>query len=503
MNQSFSSNNVPSNPSEMIYDELRATSFNPNLIKKEIEVENNLKLNNPQKNQVNPASNKVETKINKHDDIIKTRDTNRVEIKEKEEKSLIDFQTNIKEIKTESFIPEKNENTNINLYEEIGKDFNNTKALDDRETKFVTENLKEKLNSRYVSPRNETRSNYTYSRMRNYYNNTESKEQSISSVKDRYKTFYESKTTLETSLELSNKKCEIYEKEITSLRHLVNDMKIQISKTNEEAHKLEISRLKQSFVLKDKENQILIKENNSLKKQIKKFEENTSQLMEDNKAFRLETEKKFGQYNREIENLTEKLNELKNKKDYEKEIEEDERRQNEYINREKDFNRTELINMYIEEYSNTVINEAAKLEEYDGRNSMNNVHHADNYDNYENYENYDQNNFTNGSPNIIEELGADNYLKMNGNTYDEMKDVRYEDDNLQDHQYYDNTILHLTNNTHNYVKSAFNDLAIAEEDLTKSANTGDNYNKSSVIPENNLDSKKAESGATNNLFISK
>jgi len=159
--------------------------------------------------------------------------------------------------------------------------------------------------------------------------------------------------------------------------------------------------------------------------------------------------------------------------------------------------------MYIEEYSNTVINEAAKLEEYDGRNSMNNVHHADNYDNYENYENYDQNNFTNGSPNIIEELGADNYLKMNGNTYDEMKDVRYEDDNLQDHQYYDNTILHLTNNTHNYVKSAFNDLAIAEEDLTKSANTGDNYNKSSVIPENNLDSKKAESGATNNLFISK
>ena len=494
MDQSFSSNNVPSNPSEIMYDEQRATSLNPFQIRKEIE-ENNVKISNNERNQVNPVVNIVETNISKQDDIIGTRDKTREQ--EKKEKSLIDLQSNIKEIKTESFNPAKSENTN-NLYEEIGKDFNETKAIDDRETKFVTENLKEKLNSRYVSPRNDTRSNYTKSRMRIYSNVTESKEQSISSVRDRYKTFYESKTTLETSLELSKKKCEIYEKEITSLRHLVNDLKLQISRTNEEAHKLEISRLKQNFVLKEKENQILIKENNSLKKQIKKYEDNTSQLMEDNKAFRLEAEKKFCQYNREIENLTEKLNDFNHKKAYEQEIEEDnDRRLNEFINREKNYTKTETNNLYIEDYNNTVTKEAAKLEEYDERNFVNNLYNAGNF------ENYDHNNFTNGSPNIIEEVGADNYLKMNGNTYDEMKDVRFEDDNLQDHQYYDNTVsLPITSNNQNHAQPVFNDLATEIEDFTKSANTGDNFNKSNVFAENKVDSKKAESGATNNLFFS-
>jgi hypothetical protein len=456
------------------------------------------------------ATLKTEAKItNDENNFNIPQKQNRDEVKEQEPNKVNNITSAIKENRTETSVNPINQSQQ-NFYDEMEKEFKYNKAFDDpRETNSITENLREKLNARYTSPRNDTRSNYTNLRLRNYLGNMESKEPSISSFRDRYKAFGESKASLETNIELANKKCEIYEKEITQLRQLVHEMKLQMSKTNEEAHKLEISRLKQNLSMKDKENQILSRENLSLKKQIKKYE--------DNKTFRIEAEKKFSNYNKEIENLIYKINELSTLKSQDREIKKtDERRCFETEKKEIQLLNTHSLEITDSIYNNQIHDNANKINfplnnnfintekntEQNVEDKSNEINQNRNSYQVVNYNNYDYNEFTNGNPNIIEELGADNYLNMNGNTYDEMKDIRYEDDNLQDHQYYDNTVnlqrsVDLNNNYNQVFEPAEADIQL----YNKNANTGDNFNNTNNVNlRSTLNNNKAESGATNNIL---
>ena len=503
MNQSLNSNSEPIK----VFDEPRINS--------------SITLNNenpkePTKENASSAENPSNSTKRKEEELhLSNNKQNIAEVKEieKEVKNSSNYNTSLitsnqyENNIDSSYMQIKN---NKIIYEEEEKELNSIKPADDiRDTKSVAENLKEKLNSRYISPRNETMSNYTNSRIRNP--SFANLDQSMTSMKERYKSFNESKATLETNLELANKKCEIYEKEIHNLRQLVNDMKLQMSRTNEDTHKLEITRLRQTLSLKDKENQILVKENNSLKKQIRKYEENTNQLIEDNRLFRLEAEKKFNQYNKEIENLTNKMNELASAKNHEKvrDLRED-KRQNEH--EKKDNTNLNLYDPYnyVNDYGNKInftvnsnINNEAIAAELKLEHENNNEINLDNNESpVAEYDHYDHNNFTNGNPNIIEEVGADNYLNMNGNTYDEMKDARYESDNLQDHQYYDDMInLPRANNQNTIITQAFDPIEAEIQTFNIKPNTGDNFNFNNNIVRNNLDdNNKAESGATNNIF---
>jgi hypothetical protein len=392
-----------------------------------------------------------------------------------------------------------------------------------------------KLNSSMAnSPKLDNRSYYTYTNTKNYTNT------SILSMRDKYKNFNETKVSLETQLELANKKCEVYEKELLNLRKVVNDLKLQLSRANEESFKLEIARLKQSLLSRESEMLNLTKENSNLKGQVKKYEQNIEGILEENKKFRAETEKRFAQLNKEIENLNSKKSESNNNYNH--------------LSYHKDdhginYNKEDEINIFTSNNMNALNmgNNSANVNNYrrDGKkkgnsdrgnisanmgesknsnenassinpneininneiNNTNNLHHQlvnndvnlyneINYNvneylnneymnnNYLNNE-YDHGNFTNGNPNIIEEVGSDNYLNMNGNTYDEMKDLK-EDDNLQDHQYFEN------------IHTAPSNVNATVENLNKKPNTGDSYHQGNMLGLNS----KGESGATHNINCS-
>lgn len=400
-----------------------------------------------------------------------------------------------------------------------------------------------KLNSSIAnSPKLDNRSYYTYTNTKNYTNT------SILSMRDKYKNFNETKVSLETQLELANKKCEVYEKELLSLRKTVNDLKLQLSRANEESYKLEIARLKQSLLSRESEMLNLTKENSTLKGQVKKYEQNIEGILEENKKFRAETEKRFTQLNKEIENLNSKKCEHSSNNYNIMSYHKEEHGLNMNFNKEDEINIFTSnsghlpgnINMHnMGNYSANINNyrrdgkkkgnsdrgnisanmgeknsneNASSLNHNDINinneiNNTNNLHHQlintgndvnlyneinytvndylnNEYLNSNNYNNneYDHGNFTNGNPNIIEEVGSDNYLNMNGNTYDEMKDLK-EDDNLQDHQYFDN------------IHTAPINVNALTENLNKKPNTGDSYHQVNVLGLNS----KGESGATHNV----
>jgi cell division protein FtsB len=393
----------------------------------------------------------------------------------------------------------------------------------------ITEKKEEKevkITSTPTSPKLDTRSCYTYTNAKVIHQTRES----FSNLKEKYKNFSETKVSLETSLELANKKCEIYEKELLSLRKTLNEVKFQFSKTNEESFKLEITRLKQSLSTREKDNEVLVKENTALKLQLKKYEENLQNMMEENRKFRHETEKKIILYNKEIENFSRKSNA------YGEERKEKEETENSNINNNFNYNTTysntntylpatQLNDHQINNFKRE--NKKRQNQQIENANNIVNVPHQEtdniceeqevvdvpeeintedkitnnvneperNYDYvYDDYnDNYYNNNFTNGNPNIIEEVGSDNYLNMNGNTYDEMKD--FKDDNLQDHQYFDN-LNNAQNNNEQHSEYTFNN---------QKANTGDDFstvnkNVNNIFSNNS----KGESGATNtNIFSSK
>jgi hypothetical protein len=125
----------------------------------------------------------------------------------------------------------------------------------------------------------------------------------LDKIKGELRYLKENKHTTETFLDLATKKNEIYEKEIHILRQTVHQLRSELSKTNEEHLKLEISKVSQIINNKEKENHIITQENLNLKVQFKRMQENFENLIEENKRFRVETEKKFELYNQEIDYL--------------------------------------------------------------------------------------------------------------------------------------------------------------------------------------------------------
>jgi hypothetical protein len=300
---------------------------------------------------------------------------------------------------------------------------------------------------------------------------------------------------------------------------------LQLSRTNEEAFQLEISRLKQSLAMKEKENEILLNENRNLKNQVKKYEENFENLLEENRNFRTEAEKKFSQYNREIELLNSRTGNAGNLADRNEENRDREEinylstnenaynlynSQNSYsyvnnFKRDNNHKKRQQQNANVMNNLNLSTNQSAEINRSNAGDIDNQMTNANNNNLYENANNiyvrdsdsnYDPNNFTNGNPNIIEEVGADNYLNMNGNTYDEMKDMK-EDDNLHDHQYLEN--IHSSNVQINSNYDQINDYSI----FNKKPNTGDTFNQAHGNVNIFASNSGGESGTTNNIFNSK
>jgi hypothetical protein len=166
-------------------------------------------------------------------------------------------------------------------------------------------------------------------------------------IKSEVKVLRENKLTLETNFEIALKKNEVYEKEIKALKDNLSEMKLTFSKINEETMKLEISKLNICLSTKDREIEFLNKENELLKKSVKNYQNNIEAVLEENKKFRDETERKFDEYRQQIELLrNENKNLSNNKNENVTELGETEKAEH--------YQHVEVIstNQYVEEESN-------------------------------------------------------------------------------------------------------------------------------------------------------
>jgi hypothetical protein len=134
---------------------------------------------------------------------------------------------------------------------------------------------------------------------------------SIYSSKDNYdkmkgeiKQLRENKVLLEATVEIAVKKNEVYEKEIKVLRDNLSELRLNFSKINEEAMKLEISRLSTSYICKEKDIQALKTENENLKAAIQKYQHDYETMLAENRKYREETKRKFNDYRVIIERLS-------------------------------------------------------------------------------------------------------------------------------------------------------------------------------------------------------
>ena len=198
--------------------------------------------------------------------------------------------------------------------------------------------------------------------------------------KDKYKQLNEAKIELETKYEFKKKENEALYKEISSLKMTINDLREKTSNTNEELLQLELLKTKQILQSKNAEIEKIKEENSKLKSQLKSYEENFTLIKATNKQFREEAEKRFNLYQKEIESLRNRKTEIK-------------------VNHRPNIQ----MNIYHEEI---MLNSSNSEKEAPGETVTN--------------ANCD---FTNGITNPAQgELSHDeNYLKMNGNIYDETK----------------------------------------------------------------------------------
>lgn len=112
---------------------------------------------------------------------------------------------------------------------------------------------------------------------------------------------------LETNLDLALKKNEIYELEIKNLREKITEIRVNLVNSNEEVLRLEISKVKNSLLMKEQENNLLATENNNLKSKVNSLESTINRLLSDHSNFRKQTEQILKNQQSEFESL------LKNK----------------------------------------------------------------------------------------------------------------------------------------------------------------------------------------------
>ena len=198
--------------------------------------------------------------------------------------------------------------------------------------------------------------------------------------KDKYKQLNEAKIELETKYEFKKKENEALYKEISSLKMTINDLREKTSNTNEELLQLELLKTKQILQSKNAEIEKIKEENSKLKSQLKSYEENFTLIKATNKQFREEAEKRFNLYQKEIESLR---------------------------NRKTEIKETPRPNIQMNIYHEEIMLNSSNSEKETPGETVTNA-------------NCD---FTNGITNPAQgELSHDeNYLKMNGNIYDETK----------------------------------------------------------------------------------
>lgn len=80
-------------------------------------------------------------------------------------------------------------------------------------------------------------------------------------------------------------KNEQYEIEIKNLRAVNTELKIKLSNVNEEAHILELSKLNILIALKEKDNNLINKDNNSLREQFISFEKHLKSIIDENHKY--------------------------------------------------------------------------------------------------------------------------------------------------------------------------------------------------------------------------
>ena len=196
----------------------------------------------------------------------------------------------------------------------------------------------------------------------------------------------EAKIALKTEFEFKKKENEALLKEIISLKKIISELRDKNSKSNEEMLQFEIVKLKQTVQNKINEIDKLKEDNQKLKNQVKSYEENFNLMKTNNKLFREEAEKRFNLYQKEIETLRSKaFNESNN-------------------NNISHKNTNSIMNIHHEEFicDSGIHNKSIEKEK---DKIMVNT------------------DFINGIPNSVQEATSydENYLKMNGNIYDETK----------------------------------------------------------------------------------
>lgn len=253
---------------------------------------------------------------------------------------------------------------------------------DEKNDKFFTSNQKQMVESSNIN-----NNEYCFnSRFDNSYSIM-----SVGGFKEKYKLLNEAKIALETEFEFKKKENEALLKEIVSLKKTISELRDKNSKSNEEMLQFEIVKLKQTVQSKTNEIDKLKDENQKLKNQIKSYDENFNLMKTNSKLFREEAEKRFNLYQKEIETLrnkafTENTKENNNNNNM----------TNKTTNNTMNIHQEESI--YDRGLQNTPI-------EKEKDKIMVNT------------------DFINGIPNSVQEATSydENYLKMNGNIYDETK----------------------------------------------------------------------------------
>ena len=105
-----------------------------------------------------------------------------------------------------------------------------------------------------------------------------------------------------------------YKNEINKMKQMISELRFQHSQSNEEMLKYEIESLKQELNKKKLEIQNLKQEKQSMMNKLSLYEKNMNETNNNHKIFREQTDKRFAQYQKEIEYLR-KLSQERNTKD--------------------------------------------------------------------------------------------------------------------------------------------------------------------------------------------
>ena len=413
---------------------------------------------------IKPSNNTVQIESKDNQNIISEIPQQNIEIPQKEEEKKIeepqhniDVEPIINEKNSESkqvqdeikndIFDDKQENTNKEKKEEKDKilqkePFDNkivTEPLSNNQK--VDTNIKEEKNDKIfasnqkqiVESNNINNNEYCFtSRFDNSYSIM-----SVGGFKEKYKLLNEAKIALETEFEFKKKENEALLKEIISLKKIISELRDKNSKSNEEMLQFEIVKLKQTVQNKINEIDKLKEENQKLKNQVKSYDENFNLMKTNNKLFREEAEKRFNLYQKEIETLRSKaFNEGNN-------------------NNISHKNTNSIMNIHHEEFicDGGIHNKSIEKEK---DKIMVNT------------------DFINGIPNSVQEATSydENYLKMNGNIYDETKN-----DNHGGYKNLHENIINNNNEDVNNSNSIVNKNEINKEEENDQVNIHDEMNE--------------------------